>query len=182
MKSRNHEQPGQEAAGADDLPLSKSQRKREALAVRSLAAQLIRLGGGELRQLPLEPETLQAIHEARQIRSNVARKRQMQYVARLLRLQDTEEIEAAIDKLRREARHNLARQHRSEAWRDRLLESGDQALQELMQQRRDIDAPALRALVRRAQQERATVKPPAAARALFRMLFELDAGEPLPPA
>ena len=75
-----------------------------------------------------------------------------------------------------------ARQHRAEAWRDRLLEEGDGAVGALLDSRRDADGQAIRQLLRNAGREAARNKPPAAARTLFRLLRELDEREPLPPA
>ncbi len=73
-----------------------------------------------------------------------------------------------------------ARQHRSEAWRDFLLKSGDTALEQLLVQRRDADAQAIRQLIRNTHNEARREKPPASARALFRLLRDMDEKAPLP--
>lgn len=161
--------------------VSKSQRRREALEVKSLAARLIALNPRELAGLPLDQPQVNAIMEARRIRSNVARKRQLQYVAKLLRRAELEPILAALDEREREARRSAARQHRVEDWRDHLLQAGDPALSELLDQRPGADAQALRQHLRRARQEAQRGRPPAAARALFRLLREMDEAAPLPP-
>lgn len=160
---------------------SKSQRRREALEMKSLAAELIKLKTSRLALVPLDETLAAAIDDARQIRSNVARKRQLQYVAKLLRRIDPEPILRALEEFDNEARQLTARQHRSESWRDILLESGDQALGTLISLRRDTDAQAIRQLIRNAKKEQHHGKPPAAARALFRLLREMDQEEPLPP-
>ena len=161
--------------------VSKSQRRRDALDVRDLAAQLVALEPARLARLPLDEPVRRAIDEARRIRARVARKRQLQYVAKLLRRGETGEIREALDAFDSEARRLAAGHHRCEAWRDRLIESGDEALGKLLQQRRDADAQALRQLVRNARREQERNAPPSAARALFRLLRELDSAEPLPP-
>lgn len=160
--------------------ISKSQRKRDANELKSLALRLIGLNASQLAQVPLDEQIREAVDDARQIRSNVARKRQMQYVAKLLRRIDASDIIASIDSFNNESRQITARQHRSEAWRDYLLESGDAALGQLIEHRNDIQAQAIRQLVRNAQRERKTDKPPASARALFRLLRDLDMTAPLP--
>lgn len=167
---------------ADETVVSKSQRRRDALEVRSLAARLIALGEAGLGRMPLEDDLREAIGEARQIRSNVARKRQLQYVAKLLRRIDPEPILEAMDSTLDEARHLTARQHRAEAWRDALLERGDAALGELAAQRGDTDRQAIRQLLRNARSEAGKDRPPAAARALFRLLRGMDETAALPPA
>ena len=160
---------------------SKSQRRREALELKSLASELIKLNAAKLGRVPLDDTVRSAIMEARQIRSNVAGKRQLQYVAKLLRRTDPEPVIQALEEFDGEARQLTGRQHRSEAWRDFLLESGDHAVGVLIQQRNDVDTQALRQLLRNAHKEAARSKPPASARTLFRLLREMDESEPLPP-
>jgi len=159
--------------------VSKSQRRRDALEIKSLASELINLSQSKLSQVPLDDMVRAAIMEARHFSSHGARKRQMLYVAKLLRRDDPEPILLALEKFDGEAREISGRQHRSEAWRDFLLEAGDAAIGKLMEQRPDTDAQVIRQLVRNAGREAARNKPPTAARNLFRILREMDQKEPL---
>lgn len=161
--------------------VSKSQRKREAQELKSLAGQLIGLSKARLAQVPLEGAVREAVEEARQIRSHVARKRQLQFIAKLLRRTGATEIFESVEAFNTEARQLTARQHRSEAWRDFLLESGDVALGQLLEKRHDADAQSIRQLLRNAHREAQLGKPPTSLRALFRLLRDLDAMTPLPP-
>lgn len=161
--------------------VSRSQKKREAQDIKALASRLIALKPAKLAQVPLDEQLVDEIERARNIRSNVARKRQLQYVAKLLRRGDVTPLEEALASFDDAARQLTARQHRSEAWRDHLIEAGDPAVGELIEKRRDADAQAIRQLVRNARREAGRNKPPAAARSLFRLLRELDESEPLPP-
>jgi ribosome-associated protein len=160
--------------------VSKSQRRRDALEIKSLAHELINLGQSKLGQVPLDEMVRSAIMEARKMNSNGARKRQLQYVAKLLRRDDPEPILLALEKFDSEARELTGRQHRTEAWRDFLLGEGDPAIGELIRHRPDSDTQAIRQLVRNANREIARNKPPASARSLFRILREMDQAEPLP--
>jgi ribosome-associated protein len=173
---------GKENFSADEALVSKSQRRREALELKSLASELIKLSPARLGRIPLDDDLRAAIVEAREIRSNVARKRQLQYAAKLLRRIDPEEIFQMLQEFDGEARQLTGRQHRSEAWRDFLLERGDSAVGELMKHRGDVDTQALRQLVRNAKKESELGKPPSSARALFRTLRDMDQQEQLPPA
>ncbi len=161
-------------------PASKSQRKREALAVRDLASELIAMGEAQLRRIPLDEDVRRAVHDARRIRSHAARKRELRYLAKLLRREDVEPIADAIEGFHAEARQLTARHHRAEAWRDRLLAHGDEALSELMEARPDLDPQPIRQQVRKALRESESEQPPAAARSLFRLLRDLDQAAPLP--
>jgi ribosome-associated protein len=160
---------------------SKSQRRRDALELKALASELIKLAPARLGRVPLEDDVREAIHDAREIRSNVARKRQLQYVAKLLRRTEPEAIFLALEEFEGEARQLTGRQHRSEAWRDYLLEKGDAAIGELLNLRSNVDTQALRQLVRNAKKENEQGKPPASARSLFRTLRDMDEQEQLPP-
>jgi len=172
---------GKENLSSEQALASKSQRRREALELKSLASVLIKLTPARLGRVPLDDDAREAIMEARQIRSNVARKRQLQYVAKLLRRIDPEPIFQTLESFENEARQLTGRQHRSEVWRDFLLESGDQAVGVLIKHRNDTDTQALRQLLRNAGKEAARGKPPASARVLFRLLRDMDELEPLPP-
>jgi ribosome-associated protein len=161
---------------------SKSQRKREARALFDLGRSLVGLDSTTLQRLPLEARLREAVDQARGIRAHVAHKRQLQYIARLLRSIDAEPIHAAIEALRSEARRQAATHHRIEAWRDRLLAEGDAALPELLAVCGHGEAQTLRQLVRNARREAELDKPPTAARKLFRLLRDIQAQQPLPPA
>lgn len=171
---------GKEKFLQEPLPVSKSQRRRDALEVKSLARELINLDQAKLGRVPLDDDVRAAVVEARGMRANGARKRQMQYVAKLLRREDLEPVLLALEKFDGEARELTGRQHRCEAWRDFLLEKGDSAVGELVQCRADTDTQAIRQLVRNAAREAASNKPPAAARTLFKLLHAMDQAESLP--
>ncbi|MET0292890.1 MAG: ribosome biogenesis factor YjgA [Steroidobacteraceae bacterium] len=79
-----------------DLPPSKSSRKRDAHALQKMGEELVRLRAAELDQLPL-PETLRdAIDEARRLTSRGALSRQHQYIGKLMRDIDIEPIREAL--------------------------------------------------------------------------------------
>lgn len=159
---------------------SKSQRKRDARALFDLGRELTRLSRSELGRLPLDPAIREAVDEARRITAHVAHKRQLQFLARLLRGADIEPLREAMEQVQGEARQLTARQHRVEYWRDRLLEDGDSALGALLAAVPGADGQALRQLVRNAAREAERGQAPTAARKLFRLLREIDSNTPLP--
>jgi ribosome-associated protein len=167
--------------------ISKSQLKREALSKRSLAAEVIALGKKQFASAPLDEDLREEFIAARKITAHVARKRQLMFVAKKLRNTDTSEIEQYLASLQQDASQITLRHHRAEAWRDRFLAAdqtgdpnNDQSLAEFLQNRPDADRQALRQLIRNARREIAAGKPPASARALFRMLRDMDGIDPLP--
>jgi ribosome-associated protein len=85
-----------DAAAADERP-SRSARKRHALALQKLGVRLTRLPDTQLQALPLPEELLDAVLEARRLRSRAALARQQQYIGRLMRQIDPAPIEQALD-------------------------------------------------------------------------------------
>jgi ribosome-associated protein len=171
MKDRRRDDGG----FGDDGAVSRSQRRRDALAVLDLAHALMAAPARAIEALEIETGLKALVHESRRVTQQVARKRQTQFLAKQLRRD-----EAAVAAIRRalagsdeDRRRETARLHRLERWRARLLEEGDAALEALVEDCPDADRQALRTLVRQARAEAATGKPPAAARRIFRMLAEL---------
>jgi len=161
--------------------VSKSQLKREAHAMKDLASELLELSKSQLSKVPLDEDILHAVEQARAFRSHGARRRQLLFLSKLIRRIDPTPILEAVAGFQSEALALTGRQHRSEAWRDFLIQQGDTALEALLQQRGGVDTQSLRQLIRNAVYEMKSGKPPAASRALFRALRDLDVEEPLPP-
>jgi len=167
--------------GKDDdtgefLSPSRSQQRREALDVLALADTLTELEPGRLAKLPVPEHLLPHIAETRRIRSHIAHKRQLAFLAKQMRREDDEVLDAirdALDAGGEAARQETALLHRIERWRDRLLDEGDAALAELLDEHPQADRQKLRQLVRNTLDERARNKPPRAFRELFRELRQL---------
>jgi ribosome-associated protein len=155
---------------------SRSQRRRDALAVLALAEQLVALTPNRLGQIDLPEDVRAEIAHVRNIRAHGARKRQMAYLAKLMRRHDEDAFtaaHAALGENRAERRREHAAMQRLETLRERLLEDGDEALAELIAEHPGVDRQHLRSLIRRAQAERAADKPPRAYRELFRSLRDI---------
>lgn len=155
---------------------SRSQQRREALEVLELGERLASLSDAQLARLPIPDTLLPHIVETRRITSHIARKRQLAYLAKQMRREDEETLHAirdALDAQGETARREVAAIHRVEQWRERLLDGGDEALAQLLDQHPRADRQHLRQLVRNALQERRLNKPPHAYRELFRELKSL---------
>ncbi|MFK7892765.1 MAG: ribosome biogenesis factor YjgA, partial [Granulosicoccus sp.] len=104
-----------------DAQVSKSQRKRDADAIRALGLRLSQLAPSELATVPLPDEILEAINTLSALKANGARKRQLGFLAKKLRQSDITSLETALDQIRLAARANTLTHHLIENWRDRLL-------------------------------------------------------------
>lgn len=158
------------------LDSSRSQQRREALEVRALAEQLASLSPAQLEKLPIPEDLLPHILDTIRITSNIARKRQLQYLAKQMRREEDEALEAirdALDAGSETSRRETALLHRAEQWRERLLDEGDAALTALLDEYPSADRQHLRQLVRNAQTERTRNRPPHAYRELFRVVRDV---------
>jgi ribosome-associated protein len=156
---------------------SKSQRKRDMQRLQQLGAQLADLGPEQWTRLPLEDGLRDALEELRRIPSREARRRQLQFIGRLMRDADATAIAAALERLQQAGLAQVRRLHQLEEWRDRLLAEGDAAVTELLAEHPQLVAQTLRQLTRNARREQDRGQPPATARKLFRYLRDtLDPG------
>lgn len=161
---------------ADEI-VSKTKRKQEMHALQALGAALVELPEAQVAALDIAESLKAAVFAAKRIRSHEARRRQIQYIGRLMRDADPEPIRTLIDSLEGHSAKTAARHQRLENWRERLL-GDDEALTEFAAQFPGADLQALRALLRNARKEAKEGKPPRAYRELFR--FIKDAAAPAP--
>jgi len=148
---------------------SKTKRKHEMHALQELGVELVALDPARLASLALPEPLVDAIASARTIASHEGRRRQMQYVGRLMRDVDPAPIRAALAALDEPSREERERFASLERWRDRLLDEPD-AVQAFVEHYPDASRQTLHALVEGARAERARGAPPAKARLLFREL------------
>lgn len=154
---------------------SKTQRKREMAALQTLGARLVALTADQLGRLGLPERLHEAVRDAQRISAHEGRRRQLQFIGKLMRQVDPAPIERALDELGGDSRAQVALMHRCERWRDRLLDDDDaltELLAELLADQPGIDAQALRAMIRAARRERAANAAPRHARELYRWLHD----------
>ena len=156
---------------------SKSRLKREADAAQTLGKNLVELPAARFAAVIVKLELPDALREAliacRAISARGGRRRQLQYIGKLMRGIDMEPVRRALDALEGKDRAQTAAQHRLEQWRERLIAEGDAALAELLDEYPSADSQQLRQLTIKARKERDAGQPPVAARALFKALREL---------
>jgi ribosome-associated protein len=156
----------------DDL-VSKTRRKREMHGLQALGAALVELPEAQLAEIELEAALLEAVLEARRIKSHEAKRRQLQYIGRLMREVDPEPIRARLAALEGSSAQAAAAHRRLEAWRERLL-SDDGALTRFAAEHPRADLQEIRVLIRNARKEQKEGKPPRAYRELFRVLKTIE--------
>ena len=171
-----------ESTTENSIPeISKSQRKRQAQELVNLAKKMISMPENTFKKLPLDEDLRAELEFARSIKPHGARKRQLMTVGKMLRQRDNEELLDAVNNIDLKNRQANARFHHVEAWRERLIEGSDQDLSELLKQATNENVQTLRQLIRNAKKEVRLNKPPSASRKLFKLLRDMDTGQPLPP-
>ncbi|ELZ5938722.1 ribosome-associated protein [Providencia vermicola] len=153
--------------------VSKSEIKRDAEILKKLGAELVELSKSELERIPLDAQLLESIELAQKIKRE-GRRRQLQYIGKLLRSRDVDPITEALDKLKNRHNQQVVILHKLEDLRIRLVEDGDSVIEEVVTLFPHADRQQLRALVRNAKKERESNKPPKAFRQIFQYLKELS--------
>jgi ribosome-associated protein len=149
--------------------VSRSEKKRQVEELQRLGAALVELAPGQVDALDLPDELRAAVRDAQRITSHEARRRQLQFIGKVMRRVDPEPVRAALAQVAGQSAAVRVRQRRLEQWRERLIED-DGALTEFAATCALADLQNLRTLIRNARKEIAESKPPRAQRELFRLL------------
>jgi len=144
------------------------------LDLQALGVALVDLPESQIADLQIADQLRDAVLEAKHIKSHEGRRRQLQYIGRLMRSVDPEPIREKLKAWDGVSAGETARLHRIERWREKLIED-DGALGALADAHPGIDTQRLRALVRNTREERNAGRPPRAYRELFRALREIVA-------
>jgi len=155
-----------------EAPISKTQRKKEVTALQRLGEALVELRDEQLSAIDLPEFLRDAVLDAKRIETFEARRRQMQYIGKLMRKVDAAPIRAAVDAFRAGPRRETALHKRTEAWRERLL-ADEAALAEFAREYPHADAHQLQTLLSATLRERKAGQPPRVFRELYQALRAL---------
>lgn len=133
---------------------SKTQLKREMQELQQMGLALLELPDSELELVAMEDSLREALREYKRLRFHEARRRQAQYIGKLVRAADPEPLRRAVAILKDNRKRDAAALHEAETWRDRLIED-DQALDGWIARHPGSDRPLLRAQIRNARREMA---------------------------
>ncbi|MFV0422931.1 ribosome biogenesis factor YjgA [Oleidesulfovibrio sp.] len=154
---------------------SRSQKKRESTAMQRMGEDLTKLSASALKALGLPPLLVEAVREYRSMTTHESRRRQMQYIGRMMReVEDPEGLAERLTALGEGKQAESEAFHHLEQMRERLMNDDADAVPELLEKFPDIDVQHLRQLVRNAKKEREKAKAPKSFRALFRYLRDME--------
>ncbi len=159
-------------------PPSKTMLKAEADEKQALGEALLTLRADLMARLDLPTKLLDAIKDAKKITNFEGRRRQMQYIGKLMRPLDADPIREAIDEQLNGSAQLTLQLHLAEQWRDKLV-AEDEALQAWLNDYPATDAQQLRALIRQARKDYKPEKPGEAPRhgKSYREIFQLVKSE-----
>jgi ribosome-associated protein len=155
---------------------SKSQRKREMLALQKLGESLLALAPEQLERLDLPEDLAQAVRFYHTLKDKEAKRRQQQFIGTVMRRIDPEPVRQAMDELDQLRYRQAEEFHQVEEWRDALVDGDRGVLTELVD-RFGLDPQQVGHLARQAAAEKAGGKPSKNGRALFRLLRQSLEGE-----
>lgn len=153
---------------------SKSQKKREALALQDLGTELTHLNEEQLQSIPMPENLYDAIIAAKQIHQHGGHKRQLQYIGKLMRDIETQPIQLALRSIQKQRLSQTNHHRQIEQWRDQLLSQSSDGMTDLVAQFPQLDRQYVNQLVRNARQEKKHNKPPKSARKLFHYIQQLS--------
>lgn len=156
----------------DDERPSKSQLKRDMAALQALGVELLSLPEKRVAALNLPDSLMDALAEARRIKSaHEGKRRQLQLIGKLMRHVDPAPIREAVAEFKLGRAQDSLQLHQAERWRVRLVEE-DAALQDYIDTFPDTDVQQLRSLIRAARKDRAQAPEQRNGRA-WRELFQM---------
>lgn len=154
---------------------SKSELKRQMNDLQKLGEQLVDEPRDRVKRVPMPEELRDAILMCQSITDHGGRRRQLQFVGKMMRKLDEEEvavIQRTIESWKGMSKAETAALHALERRREKLL-ADDKALTQLLEEHPDLDVQHLRTLIRNARKEQAENKPPKAYREIFQILKDL---------
>ncbi|MCB1663460.1 MAG: DUF615 domain-containing protein [Pseudomonadales bacterium] len=151
---------------------SKSQIKREMEALQEMGKRLTELNNEQLSQVPVEENVFLAIKEYQRLTKHEAKRRQLQYLGRLMRNADAEAIAQVLNLFDSSHATHTQHFHQIETWRERLLNDPN-SITAFIDEYPQVNVQHLRQLIRNTLKERDKGKDLGGYRKLFRELREL---------
>lgn len=159
---------------SDEELKSRSQIKREMEALQDIGKTLCELKASQLAQVPISDELAEGINTYQRINSREAKRRQLQFIGKLMRSENVEGIQEVLDRFDSSSEIYAKRQHQLEAWRTRLIDEGNDTLTEFVERYPNVEVQTLRQLVRAAKKDQQNNKNTGAAKKLFRLLKQYE--------
>jgi ribosome-associated protein len=132
-----------------------------------MGKELVEMPEGKLQKFNLPDSLKEAIYEARKLKSREAKRRHLQYIGKLMRISNIDEIQNTLDKMDHQSL--TYRQHfkQLEVWRERIITQGNKGIEAFLKDYPLAERQQLRNLQRQANREIELKKAPVASRKIF---------------
>lgn len=151
--------------------VSKTELKKDSKKIQAFGKKISELSSEEISSFKFPDTILKAIKDCKSIKSNVAKKRQVQYLGKLLREIDLSEAYLKMDQINSNSQFEVRNNHKAEIWRERLIQDKD-AVTELIRLCPDVDRQKIRQLIQNTLKETKASNPPKYYRQLFKYIKE----------
>ena len=149
---------------------SKTQLKKEMHELQTLGEAFAALPESRIVGLPISETLIDAVMQYRRTRSHEGRRRQMQYIGKLMRVHDVEPIRQAVTDMQLGRAQDSLALHQAERWRAELIASDDAATRWITEHPQT-DVQQLRSLIRAARKD-AALEPEKRSGRAYRELFQ----------
>ncbi len=158
----------------NSITISKSQKKRDMLALQDLGEELVKLSVESIKKLDLPEQLLTAVLDAKRIPTSKhgGFKRQMQYIGKVMRNVEAAPIAEKLSEMKAPNKKQTALHHLAERWRERMLED-ETAVGGFLNEFPEVDRAMLEQHIRGTKDEKAKSKPPKHFRLLYQLLHDV---------
>ena len=155
-----------------NLIVSKTELKKGSKKIQQFGKKISELTLNNIQEFKFPSNIYDAAIDLKNLKSNSAKKRQAQYLGKLLREIDLTGAFLIMEQLKVTSQKEIQRNHVVESWRDKLL-SNNNSITEFVEKYPQIDRQSLRQTISNAQKEKEGNKPPKYLRQLFKLIKDI---------
>ena len=152
--------------------VSKTELKKDSKKIQDFGRKISQLTIKNIERFDFSSNTYEAIIDLKNLKSNSAKKRQVQYLGKLLREIDLTDAFIIMKQLKVSSQKEIQRNHIIEDWRDKLL-NNNESITEFVDLYPNINRQSLRQTILNAQKEKNNNKPPKYSKQLFKFIKDI---------
>ena len=155
-----------------DSVVSKTELKKDSKKIQQFGRKISELTINNIEAFKFPLNIYEAVIGLKNLKSNSAKKRQVQYLGKLLREIVLTDAFLVMKQLKVSSQKEIQRNHIIEGWRDKLL-SNNNSITEFVDEYPKIDRQSLRQTISNAQKEKKEDKGPKYSRQLFKLIKDI---------
>ena len=155
-----------------DSTISKTELKKDSKKIQAFGRKISELTINNIELFKFPSNIYEATIDLKNLKSNSAKKRQVQYLGKLLREIDLANAFLVMKQLKVTSQKEIQRNHIIEGWRDKLLNNND-SLTEFFDEYPKVHRQSVRQTISNAQKEKKDSKPPKYSRQLFKLIKDI---------